>query len=190
MLLKNIINHYLVAVGVFCLYIFSHLLYGDIDLTYNTIVFILAYIGFVIGVIGFGKNKYDLAPVFNIAFYFTLLVSCFSFSSLQESYDFNFLVLMVVGGGGFSLTLALIDKIPIPKVKFRIGLNSQNVTVLLTCIYISLKLIIIYKTGFRLDALIDGNKIDGNEFVIPGVSGLAATLQWVLLIMFPFINNA
>ncbi|MEG3692849.1 hypothetical protein V5098_06935 [Vibrio coralliirubri] len=76
-------------------------------------------------------------------------------------------------------------KIPVP---IRVDINFFYITLILT--YIILRLYIGHNVGYRLFSYDDTTIIpDGEMFVIPGFSGLAITIQWMLLIFSPYVKR-
>ena len=153
------------------------------------IMFFLAFFVLIFS-ISYVKNLpgnylfFFLFPFLNV-----ILLSCFSFSIYQKGYTLDLLSIIIISLVISSFFFFVIDALHLKKIKQIPLLDVDMVFFSFLIIYIILKIYIINKTGIRVESLIDGNRIDGKEFVIPGISGLVAILQWSLLILFPFINR-
>lgn len=83
----------------------------------------------------------------------------------------------------------------------RVKVNTRNISIgfkfevnklylFILSIYISLKLYIGFKVGFRIMDYGDVTMIpSGDRYTIPGISGVSAVLQWTLLVLVPFVKK-
>lgn len=170
-------------------YIFSYFIIDSSPSFFSVFVYVYSLIFLFFSISIFGKNKYDLAPIFMIPFYGVLLLSCYKVSKLQTEYNLEFASVVIIGSLVMSISLLIVDRIKIPLINCKFNIEANVLIKLLLILYIVLKVFIIHKTGFRLEALIGGVRQDGSVYVIPGISGLAAILQWTLLISFPLVNR-
>jgi len=187
--LPSFIKTLILALILTIVYCSSYLVTDSSPSVTDIALYLTSLLLLFLGARKFGRCKYDLAPIFNLSFFSVLLFSCYNISELQTPSNLYFVAIVLIGGGGLSFFLTAMDKLKIPIIKSKLAFDANNIILIVISLYIFCKIIIIYKTGFRLEALLSGERHDGGEYVVPGLSGLAAVLQWSLLMAFPLISR-
>lgn len=170
-------------------FLLSYLYTGSDLQPFTFFMFIFTFITIVFSFFHLKQLPGYYFPFFIFPFTVVILLSCFSFSWYQSGYNsnlFSIVIISLIITAGWFLVLDTVKFKKLPQVPI---LDADVIFYSFLALFIILKIYIINKTGIRLESLIEGSRVDGKEFVIPGISGLVALLQWSLLILFPFINR-
>ncbi|WP_448105366.1 hypothetical protein [Pedobacter panaciterrae] len=178
----------IIIVAVVLLVIIPLMLSEDIV---NFIVSILSLIFTYFSILSINRNNLKSYNVFALFYFGALFTSTWSLSSFQTPKNIHDIYFYFIGPSCFILVLYLFEikqKIYLPKVKP--FLNIHLLYTVFLVIFIGVKLYIGFTVGWRIDSLKDSTYLEsGRDYVIPGVSGLVAIIQWQLLIFAPYVKR-
>src|SRR5690606_12503385 len=181
----------------------NNLLFGVIIFVFFALFFVVedrenllsALFSLSITIISFKSISTSGLKTYNVflLFYFAaLFTSTFQLSDLQTDttiYDFYY---YFFGPVIFSIVLYFFENRKNTVVYNKIEVIDVNkLYVIFLVIYLAVKIYIGFKLGWRIDSLKFGNTYlkSGSEYVIPGVSGFVAIIQWMLLIFAPYVKR-
>lgn len=134
-----------------------------------------------------GMKSYN---VFLLMFFFCLLFNTTKLSRLQGDKSLMDIYVFFVGSFFFLFPIYVIEKARLPYLKERGVLNLNILFPILLAIFLLLKIYITMKIGFRLDLLLNENPFMKLEApTVPGFSGWAMSLQWILVMYSPLIKK-
>ena len=162
----------------------STLIYYKISIINIFISFSSAFV-FLIAIFDFFiERNIKSHTLFCSIFFIGLYINTFMLSQYQEEKTIEDIYYLVLGPLLFSLILYFCETKKI-KTYFKHSplLNIEYLYVLILLSYISIKIYIGMTLGWRISYLLASTYlIDGDNFTMPGYSGVAAILQWLLLI--------
>ena len=179
---------------LFTLLFISVALFFSNDVRYNfpnstvTLISILVIFFSIESIRVNGLKAYN---VFSIAFFFPLYLNTLVLSDLQMEKQFYDLYFLLLGPLLFSFVLYFFERTPVKKVYTRFKLIDINYFYLFILIcFLIIKLYIGSIKGFKIAALTEqGADLSFNAFAIPGFSGVAGILQWMILILSFSVNK-
>lgn len=129
--------------------------------------------------------------VFLLFFFGSMFTSTWALSSFQTSKSIEDVYFYFFGPLCFALVLYLFERkknINLRKIKPFVNVHLIYLAFLFA--FICIKLYIGFTVGWRINSLSDSTYLEsGSEYVIPGISGIAAILQWQLLIFAPYVKK-
>lgn len=162
----------------------STLIYYKISIINIFISFSSAFV-FLIAIFDFFiERNIKSYTLFCSIFFIGLYINTFMLSQYQEEKTIEDIYYLVLGPLLFSLILYFCETKKI-KTYFKHFplINIEYLYVLILLSYIAIKIYIGMTLGWRISyLLVSTYLIDGDNFTMPGYSGVAAILQWLLLI--------
>lgn len=158
----------------------------------NLLLYLFSFIILLYALLSIKKNNINSYNIFLVFYFFALFLNTFNVSSKQflktpEDLYFFLLSPFIVA---FILYFFEHSKITLIKFKNFIKFDVNIIYIILLFIYISLKLYIGMKVGFRITNYDDISVIEsGTKYTIPGISGIAAISQWLLVILIPYVKK-
>jgi len=179
---------FVVVVTLLVIYVLNHIYLGiQFDFVNFFVLFVSSSVLTVFVSVQKIKKNY-LLLLFSISFLGLLIFSCFKINALQGRYDGFFLYVVGLGFCLTALFLYLADKINLPVVNGVRFISVSFVYYSFLVLFVGLSAYVFSKTGIRALHFIDGVRSNGADFVIPGISGLAAIFKWSLLMLIPFVK--
>jgi oligosaccharide repeat unit polymerase len=158
----------------------------------NFMIYVIAFLIFLYSVYSIKEKNVNSYNIFLFGFFIALFLNTFNMSSKQLEKDLNDFYLFLVGPLVVFIILYFFENIRFNKIviKTYIKLDTNTFYISIIFLYITLKLYIGLSVGFRIFEYGDISQIQsGDKFKIPGISGLAATFQWMLLIFAPYVKR-
>lgn len=155
----------------------------------NLSIFLASLISSDLGIYLFFKWGINNFSVFIILYGISLAVNTFHLSSMQSVKTIEDFYYLFFGGFLFSIFLLWGEKLNKRGIiDTKIYLSADIVANVLLVLYVLLYINIFSRTGIRL---FSGKYISKqtSSFIIPGASGMAAMLAWVLLMLIPKVKT-
>lgn len=183
-----------IFVGLILFLLYPMIVFDSIN-KYNPVNFLLYAFSLIIILYSIGSIRYQNINTYNIflLFYFSaLFLNALNISTKQFLKDEEDLYFLLVGPIVVFSFLYVFENIKIIAVKFK-SLNVINVDlfyIVVLFLYIFLKLYIGMQVGFRITNFDDISVIEsGTKYTLPGISGVSAIMQWLLIIFIPYVKK-
>jgi hypothetical protein len=162
---------------------------------YNPVNFLLYWVSFLFflySVYSIKEKNINSYNIFLFGIFIALFLNTLNVSIKQFEKDLYDLYVFLVGPILVFIVLYVFEKINIKRISFKtyLKINSNTFYLFIIILYISIKLYTGLTMGFRVFEYGDITQIQsGEKFKISGLSGLAAVLQWMLLIFAPYVKR-
>ncbi|SHG23032.1 hypothetical protein [Dysgonomonas macrotermitis] len=158
---------------------------------WNLILFLFGLFNVCIAFYSIWRCKLRSYNLYFVIFYLGLTFNCLKLSIFQTDKTFVDLYYFGVGPLAFTFILFLFEHLP--KLKTDVKYSLVNLDFLYICLligFLGLKLYIVSVVGLRIESLFYSTfLVSGEEYSIPGISGLVGILQWMLLIFSPYVKK-
>lgn len=163
---------------------------NDIDL-YNVIIAILSLVIVCISSLSIRRKGIKSYNILFFMFFLCLFVNTLKLSYLQKEKTLLDIYYFFIGPLVFCLPLYIADRSKITMHSFSLPIITINqIFCIFLSSYILLKLYISSIVGWRIESLLDSTYlIDGDTMAVPGFTGLALSLQWLLLMLSPYVKK-
>jgi len=158
----------------------------------NFILYVFSLSIFLYAIFSIRANNLNTYNVFLFFYFFALFFNTLNLSFKQfektvlDVYFYLLPPLIVF------LFLFLFENLKVYKLKFKgiLKIDVTTVYILILFMYIAIKLYIGFVVGFRIYDYNDLSIIpSGDKYTIPGLSGVSALLQWLLIILIPYVKK-
>lgn len=153
----------------------------------NVLLFCAAMTAMSWGLADMAARGARIANAFAVCFFAVLALNNLNISGLQAKKTLIDVYFFLFGPLIFLCILSLLDRDVHPQRKV-FAFDPNVVTGVLLCLYWLGKLIIFNKTGIKFFAS-SWAGMTGNEFVVPGLSGVVEMLMWISLMMIPSLKK-
>lgn len=186
---------YIVIFSGFFILLFYPLLVFESVNKYNPVNFLLYIISMVVvlcSILSIGKKNINNYNVFLLCYFFALFLNTLNVSSKQFLKTEEDLYFLLVGPFVVYLILFFFENLKVSVLKYK-HINIINVDFFyigLIFFYIFLKVYIGLNVGFKVSNFDDISIVESSlEYTIPGVSGVSAIAQWLLVILMPYVKK-
>lgn len=158
---------------------------------YNFIIYSVSLFFLLLSVSSIRNNGVRSYNILSFFYLFALFINTLNVSDKQLERELVDLYIFYTPLMVPFLVLYISDrKMKRLKLSVPIRLNITFFYITLILMYVALRLYIGHNVGYRLFSYDDTTIIpEGEMFVIPGFSGLAITIQWMLLIFSPYVKR-
>ena len=186
--LTGLLSNMYICVSLGLLVLVCDYLISDI---YNGFISFYSFVFVVLSLISIYHAKIKSYNLFSLVYFSALFTSTLKLSIYQTNKSELDAYYFFVGPVLFVTILFIFDHLP--KVRFKNPVKLfqiENVYLFLLVLYISIKVYIGFSVGWRIESILYDTFLgQGNEFTIPGLSGIAAISQWLLLIFTPYVRR-
>lgn len=179
----------LTMMGLYPLIVFDSV---NKDNPVNFLLYIVSFTLLCYALLSIKKNNINSYNIFLFGFFLALFLNTFNLSIKQFEKELKDLYIFLIGPFAVFIILYFFENLPIKKLHFKtyIKININTFYLIILCLYIFMKLYIGYSVGFRVFDYGDIAQIQsGNQFKLPGFAGLAASLQWMLVIFSLYVKR-
>ncbi|MGD9625715.1 MAG: hypothetical protein AB7U51_13800 [Arcobacter sp.] len=155
-------------------------------------MYIVSLVIFVYAIYSIKEKNINSYNIFLFGFFIALFFNTFNLSSKQFEKDLNDFYLFLVGPFVVFVILYISENVKFNKMVVRtyIKVDVNTFYIGIIFFYMILKLYIGLSVGFRVFEYGDITQIQsGDKFKVSGISGLAVTFQWMLLIFAPYVKR-
>ena len=164
---------------------------GQFDVC-NLLIWLLSSICVFWSIQNIKENNINACNIFMLVFFFFLHLNTYKMGKIQIDSDYLDLYYYFLAGVSFISGL-FVGKLFIMNEKKnvkKIYFSTENIVAVILIIYLCVYLIIFKQTGIRLFSKVYNNINNEAEiFVIPGLTGLASMLTWLLLFYLPHVKK-
>lgn len=135
-------------------------------------------------------RKIKSYSIFLLTYFSGLYLSTLKLSIYQTEKSIIDMYFYFIGPVFFSIILFIFESVRIKFIRFYKIISIDYFYIFLISLYVVTKIYISTKVGWRIESLfISTFLISGDEYSIPGFSGFAITIQWLLLIFAPYTKK-
>lgn len=158
----------------------------------NLILYLVSMIAVAFSVTSINNGNIKTFNIFAIFYFSALFLNTVNLSFKQFLKTGEDLYFFLAGPFILVCVLYLVERLKVTTVKFK-HIGILNVDFLYLCVllsYVLLKLYIGMKVGFRIFNFSDISVVEsGTKYTVPGLSGLSALAQWLLIIFLPYVKK-
>lgn len=189
---QNILQYSFIIIFIILLY--PIIVFDSINKTnpINFMMYIVSLLIFIYAIYSIKEKNINSYNIFLFGFFIALFLNTLNISSKQLEKDLNDFYLFLVGPFVVFVILYISENVKFNKMVVRtyIKVDVNTFYIGMIFFYILLKLYIGLSVGFRVFEYGDITQIQsGDKFKVSGISGLAGTFQWMLLIFAPYVKR-
>lgn len=156
----------------------------------NLIIFEISFIILIVTIKCIKNNGIKTYNVFLFTFYLGVLLNTFKLGVYQQNKTFDDVYYLIICPFFFILPVYCAEKIKRIKIPRISKFTADFLFSVLFAVYILLKLYISKVVGWRISSLEYSTfLVGGDQYTLPGYSGLAISIQWILLLLTPYVKK-
>ena len=152
---------------------------------------VVAFLCIIFVLMGYNSMKTSGVKCYNLSFFFfffCFLLNTTKLSIYQQDKTFDDIYYLIIGSLFFFFPIYFSEKCKIKKWKHGNLFNITKLYFVFLVVYIATKIYISTIVGWRINSFLTSTfLVNGDSLSVPGYTGLAAVLQWTLLMMTPLL---